>query len=178
MTTASADYAIGVENNYLWFSTPSTTTAHRWYCGVSRVMELSLTGIVASGRICKYQTTQTASITASSTALTMAHLVNGIYQITQTAAVLLQLPTGTLTHSSASTIGIDQSIDWSVINTGSSLGAATVQANTAHTLIGSGLAAIGTSGRFRIRLSATNVAITYRISLTIETILLLNIVSI
>ena len=169
ITTASADYAIGVENKYLWFSTPSTTTAHRWYCGVSRVMELSLTGIVASGRIYHYQTTQTASITPGSTALTMAHLVNGIYQRTQTAAVLLPLPTGTLTHTniiggSGSTIAIDQSIDWSVIHIGSSLGAATVQATTAHTLIGSGLVAIGTSGRFRIRLSATNVAITYIIS--------------
>ena len=101
----------------------------------------------------------------------MAHLVNGSYQITQTAAVLLPLPTGTLTHSSANNIGKDQSIDWSVVNTGSSLGAATVQANTAHTPIGSGLAAVGTSGRFRTRLSATSVATTYRISLIIDTIL-------
>ena len=122
--------------------------------------------------------TQTASITTGSTALTMTHLVNVIYQLTQTAAVLLPLPTGTLTDSSASTIGIDQSVDWSVINTGSSLGAATVPANTAHTLTGSGLAAIGTSGRFRTTLSATNVAVTYRISLSINTILVLNIVSI
>ena len=59
---------------------------------------------------------------------------------------------------------MNQSIDWSVISSGSSLGIATVQNNTAHSLIGSGTVAVGISARFRTRLSAANVAITYRIS--------------
>ena len=61
-------------------------------------------------------------------------------------------------------MAVDQSIDWSVINSGSSLGIATFQNNTEHTLIGSGIVAIGVSARFRTRLSATNVDSTYRIS--------------
>ena len=153
----------------MWYSSASTLAGHRWYGCVSRVLDITITGVLASGRIYNYQTTQTASTTAGMTSLTIAHLINGMYQITQTAVVTLPLPTGTLTRAgilggSASNMNMDQSIDWSLINTGSSLGSATVQINTAHTRIGSGLVAIGTRGRFRTRLSATNVAITYRIS--------------
>ena len=125
-------------------------------------MDVSITGVISYGRIYNYQNVQSVSTTAGSTALSMVHLINGSYQITQTAAVSLPLPTGTTTYSGG--FVIDQSVDWSVINTGSSLGAATVQATTAHTLIGSGVVATGTSGRFRNRITAINIAITCRIS--------------
>ena len=169
LSTSSTDYGIGVESNYLWSSYGSTATGHRWYCGISKVMELLLSGVVVAGAICNYQTTHTASATTGATILTIANIINGMYQITQTASVLLTLPTATLTHAgiiggSSNTMAIDQSIDWTVINSGSSLGVATVQNNTAHTLIGSGVVAIGISARVRTRLAAASVAISYRIS--------------
>ena len=132
-------------------------------------MELLVSGVVVAGKSYNYQTAHTASITAGMPALTIAQLINGIYEITQSATVSLPFSTGTLTHAgitggSSSNIAMDQSIDWSVINRGSSLGIATVQHNTAHTLIGSGVAAIGVSARFRNRVSAANVAITSTLS--------------
>ena len=160
--TAGCDYAIGIDNSVLWFSTPTTTQTHRLYCGITRVLDISNTSIIAPGKIYNSQTTQTTSLTPGTTALTIAHLINGIYQITQTVAVTLTLPTGTLTYNGG--FGIDQSLDWTVINTGTTAGATTVGANTAHTIVGSGLVAIGTSGRFRKRISALNTAITYRLS--------------
>ena len=121
-----------------------------------------ITGNLTIGRIYKYQNTHTASQTAGATRLTIAQLLNGIYEITQTAVVLLTLPTGTATYSGG--FGVNQSIDWSVINTGTSVGTATVQQTTDHTLIGSGFVQKATSGQFRTRITALNTAITYRVS--------------
>ena len=159
MSNTTTDYDIGVGNNYLWYSTADVTTGHRWYCGTNQVMELVSSGVVISGKLHNSQTTHTASTTAGTTTLTIAHLIHGIYQITQTASVLLTIPTGTSTHAgiiggSVNNMAIDQSIDWSTINSGSSLVVATVQNNIAHTLIGAGIVEIGISARFRTRLSA------------------------
>ena len=167
--TSTTDYASGVDNKYLWCSTASISTGHRWYCGISKVMELLASGVAVSGKIYNYQTAHTASTTAGTTTLTIANIINGIYQITQTTTVLLTLPTGTLTHAgiiggSSNNTAIGQSIDWSVINSGSSLDTATVQTSIAHTLIGPVIVAIGVSARFRTRIHATSVVITYRIS--------------
>ena len=119
-------------------------------------------------QIYNYQTAHTASTTAGTTPLTTANIINVIYQIRQTTTVLSTLPTGTLTHAgtiggSSNNTAIGQSIDWSVINSGSSRGTATVQTSIAHTLVGPGIVAIGVCARVRTRLHATNVAITYRI---------------
>ena len=163
LTTGACGYAIGVDTNILWHSVPSSTQIHRFYCGLTRVLDISATNVIASGRICNQQANQSALNTAGSTILTIAQLVSGIIQVTQAAAVTLVVPTGTLTFGGG--FGIDQSIDWSVINTGSALGAVSVtQSTAAHTFVGSGTVAINTSGRFRTRITASNVAVTYRIS--------------
>ena len=60
ITTTSTDYAIGVEKRYMWYSSASTLAGHRWYGCVSRVLDITITGVLASGRIYNYQTTQTA----------------------------------------------------------------------------------------------------------------------
>ena len=118
-----------------------------------------MSGVVVSGKLYNYQTAHTASTTAGTTISTIANIIHGICQITQTTSVLLPFPTGTFTHAgiiggSSNNAAIDQSIDRTVINSGS-LGIATVQTHTAHTLIGAGIVAIGISARFRNRLSAT-----------------------
>ena len=50
ISTSTTDYDIVIENIYLWFSTASTSTGHRWYCGISKVMELLASGVVVSGK--------------------------------------------------------------------------------------------------------------------------------
>jgi hypothetical protein len=88
----------------------------------------------------------------------------------------MTLPTGTLTHGGmiggsgvsgglTSTVAINQSIEWSIINLGTSAGAVTLApGSAAHTIVGSATVAIGTSAIFRTRISAKDTAITYRIS--------------
>ena len=163
IATANCDYALGIDNGILWFSTPSTTQTHRFYTGITVALDISSTSLISPGKIYNYQPAHTASTTAGATALTLAHLVNGIYQTTQTVAITLPLPTGTAMYAAG--CGNNQSMDWTVINSGTvAAGTTTVQVNTNHTLIGSGLVAFQTSCRFRTRISGLNTAVTYRIS--------------
>ena len=147
----------------MWFSTPTTAQTHRFYCGIIVALDISSTSLISPGKIHNYQTTHTALTPAGTTALTLAHLVNGIYQTTQTVAITLTLPTGTLIYGGG--FGTNQSLDWTVINSGTVVaGATTVVINTGHSIVGNGLVSFGTSGRFRTRISALNTAVTYRLS--------------
>lgn len=93
-------------------------------------------------------------------ALTAALIGGGIVTSTTAAAVVATLPTGTVTDA-ALALAVNGCIDWSAINTGSN--AFTVTAATAHTIVGAGAVAAGTSGRFRTRKTAANTYVTYRI---------------
>ena len=108
---------------------------------------------------------QTPTAKAASTTLTIAELLTGIVTTSGTAAITLTLPTGTLTDAgvTAPVLPVNGCFDWSVINTGTSSGAVTVAAGTAHTLVGSATVAIGTSAGFRTRKTAANTFVTYRV---------------
>ena len=102
---------------------------------------------------------------AASTTLTIAQLLTGIVTTSGTVAITLTLPTGTLTDAGVTgpALPVNGSFDWAVINTGTSSGAVTVAAGTAHTLVGSAAVAIGTSAGFRTRKTAANTFVTYRV---------------
>jgi hypothetical protein len=74
----------------------------------------------------------------------------------------MTLPTGTDTQAGFGTTYDNFTFEWSVINTGPSL--VRVLAGTAHTIVGSGSVATGTSGRFASRRTATNTFVTYRLT--------------
>ena len=98
--------------------------------------------------------------------LLIADMLSQIITTTSTTAVSLTLPTGTLTDAgiSGGTSAVNTSFEWSIINTGSTLGAITLVAGTAHTIVGSTGIAISTSAIFKTRKTATNTYVTYRIS--------------
>lgn len=106
-----------------------------------------------------------SAINASAT-LTIAQLLTGIITTNSATAVAFTLPTGTLTD--AGVLGgfllVDQSFDWSIVNTGSAVGVVTVSGGTGNTLVGSGMLAITTSATFRTRKTAANTFTTYRIA--------------
>jgi hypothetical protein len=106
-----------------------------------------------------------SAINASAT-LTIAQLLTGIITTNSATAVAFTLPTGTLTD--AGILGgfllIDQSFDWSIVNTGSAVGVVTVSGGTGNTLVGSGVLAITTSATFRTRKTAANTFVTYRVA--------------
>jgi hypothetical protein len=94
--------------------------------------------------------------------LTIANLKAGIITSTSAAATDMTLPTGTDTQAGFSGTYDNFTFEWSVINTGPSL--VRVLAGTAHTVVGSGSVATGTSGRFASRRTAANTFVTYRLS--------------
>jgi hypothetical protein len=102
-----------------------------------------------------------AAVNATAT-LTVANLKAGIITSTSAAATDMTLPTGTDTQAGFSGTYDNFTFEWSVINTGPSL--VRVLAGTAHTIVGSGSVATGTSGRFASRRTAANTFVTYRLS--------------
>jgi hypothetical protein len=93
--------------------------------------------------------------------LTAANLLKGLITSTTAAAVTGTLPTGALLDA-ASKFAIDESFEWSVINTGAT-NAFTVAAGTNHTIVGSATVALSSSGTFRTRKTAAGTFVTYRV---------------
>ena len=102
---------------------------------------------------------------AATATLTIAQLLSAIITTSGTVAITLTLPTGTLTDAGvvAPTLPLNGCFDWAVINTGTSTGAVTIAAGTAHTIVGNSVVAIGTSAGFRTRKTAAGTFVTYRI---------------
>lgn len=102
---------------------------------------------------------------SSATTLTIAELLTGIIDTGGGSGFQLTLPTGTNVEGGVvSGLANDSAFDWSIINRGG--GAVTVAGNTNHTFsnTGSATVAIGSSGLFRTRKTATNTYTTYRIA--------------
>jgi hypothetical protein len=106
-----------------------------------------------------------SAIDASAT-LTIAELLTRIITTNSATAVAFTLPTGTLTDAGilGGQLLVNQSFDWSIINTGSAVGVVTVSGGTGNTLVGSGVLAITTSATFRTRKTAANTFVTYRVA--------------
>jgi hypothetical protein len=117
------------------------------------------TGIVYTNQIAPvaYDATNT---------LLIADVLSQIITTTSTTAVSLTLPTGTLTDAGIlGGIGaVNTAFEWSIINLGSAIGAITLVAGAAHTIVGSTAIAVGASARLKTRKTATNTFITYRIA--------------
>ena len=113
-----------------------------------------------------YQIQPTITTLSATATLTIAQLLTYIIQVTSASAVALTLPTGTLTDTGIlNGLGVvNNSFTWQIINTGSSSGAVTLSAGTAHTIVGSTTVAIGTSAQFQTVKTATNTFVTYRIA--------------
>ena len=96
-------------------------------------------------------------------------ILNGIILVgaTSTGNTIFTVPSGTAVWQGVNTVivsAINKSFEWSVINIGLfafNLSSATV---TGHTIIGNNVVLTNTSGRFMTRITAVNVAITYRLS--------------
>ncbi|ATS93183.1 tail fiber protein [Synechococcus phage S-LBS1] len=116
---------------------------------------------ITSDGVQAYNQPAPAAVNATAT-LTVANLKAGIITSTSAAATDMTLPTGTDTQAGFSGTYDNFTFEWSVINTGPSL--VRVLAATAHTIVGSGSVATGTSGRFASRRTASNTFVSYRLS--------------
>ena len=119
---------------------------------------------VENGNLWQYSPAPTA-LAAGANAGTAAQLRSGMFSAAQTTAVTLTMPTGTAIDTGFSGVpAVDIGFYFYVINTGSALGAVTVAVNTNVTSLGSLVVAIGTSAQFRLRRTAANTYIMYRLS--------------
>ena len=118
-----------------------------------------------AGAKAAFGTQPTPTAKAASATLTIAELLTGIVTTTGTAAIALTLPTATLSDAgiAAPALPVNGCFDWIIVNTATSLGAVTLTAGTAHTIVGSATVAIGTSAQLRTRKTAANTFVTYRI---------------
>ena len=105
------------------------------------------------------QTTPPA-VNATAT-LTADQLLAGIITSTTAAAVTATLPTGALLDA-ADNLSIDDAFEWVIINTGAA-NALTIAVGTTHTIVGAAIVALGTSGRFLTRKTASATFVTYRV---------------
>jgi hypothetical protein len=94
--------------------------------------------------------------------LTAELCLSGIVTSTTAAAVAATLDTGAI-FDAKSTFNVGDTFVWSAINTGAT-NAFTVTASTGHTLVGSGVVALSSSGLFATTKTAANTFVTYRIA--------------
>lgn len=105
---------------------------------------------------------QAAPVAVNATgAVSATAMLGGIVTSSTAAAVAGTIPTGTVMDA-ASEFSVNDSFDWSVINTGPNT--FTVTAATDHTIVGAAAVATATSGLFRTRKTAANTFVTYRLS--------------
>ena len=94
--------------------------------------------------------------------LTPAELATGIITYNG-AAVALTMPLGTDLDTAFSSMKVNSSFDFSIINIGGT-NAATVTANTGVTLVGVAAVSANTSATWRVRKTADNTFVAYRVA--------------
>lgn len=109
----------------------------------------------------KAQAAPTAINTSSG--LTPAIVKSGLITSTTAANVVMTLPSGGAMEASYSSPYTDLSLEWYVINLGSS-NSITISGSTGHTTVGAATVAPSTSAHFLTRRNAASVYITYRVS--------------
>lgn len=101
--------------------------------------------------------------TGTSVTLTADDLINGLITSTNASAVGFTLPTGTLMDAAAASANVNTAFEFVIINLGSSSGVVTLNAGTAFTIVGLATTAISTSSRWRVRKTADNTFVCYRV---------------
>lgn len=147
------------------YTTPSARkSAVRANIGVATAFTEHLTDVVFGEQpLVAYPAAASQNATGT---LTATQILTGIITSTTAAAVSATLPLGsdleTALVAAYPTIGVNDSLEFSVINTGPNT--FTILTNTGWTLIGSMAVATATSARFKIRRTATNVFVIYRLA--------------
>lgn len=136
-------------------------STHIWSTNAAEKMRLDAAGNVQvrSGAVVVYAPAP-ASISTTAT-LTNANIQAQIINTTGTSYTVT-MPLGTTLETLVTWAGTDLGYDFTVINTAS--GTITMAANTGVTTLGSLTIATGTSAQFRIRRTAANTFVMYRLS--------------
>lgn len=147
--------------NYGFYSNIATAS-NRWNFYSQGTAPSYFVGDVRSARtFTKTIITANSNVTATATS---SSLVNGMRTGTPTAAIDLQLPTGTDLDAEFQDLQANQAFEWSVINLAAATHTITVTANTDSTIVGNAVVDPASSGRFMTRKTGVNTFVTYRIA--------------
>jgi len=110
--------------------------------------------------------TTVSSLTDAAETLTATQVVTngGLLVGTPTASRAKTIPTGTLTCAALKGYKVGDTFDVAVINLAAATHPLVITAGTGATIVGSGTVDAATSAIFKVRVSATNTVVWYRVS--------------
>jgi len=125
---------------------------------------LRTSGVVASNTRTQKTTVTTMTDAAETMTATQVVTQGGLFVCTPTAARAKTIPTGTLTCAALSGYAVGDTFDVSVTNLTAATHALTVTAATGATIVGSATVAAASSALFKVRVSAANTVVWYRVA--------------
>ena len=129
---------------------------------VDTYYEVGTSPVVQQGRL-SWQVQPTPNVLNATGAVTGAMILGGLLTSTTAAAVTGTVPTGAVLDATSS-FAINESVDWSVINTGATNAFTVAAAASGHTVVGNMTVALSSTGRFRTVKTAAATFVTYRLS--------------
>jgi len=125
---------------------------------------LRVAGVIAGAT--HTESTTVSTLTDAAETLTAAQVVTngGLLVGTPTASRAKTIPTGTLTCAALKGYAVGDTFDVSVINLAAATHPLVITAGTNATIVGSATVAAATSASFKVRVSAANTVVWYRVA--------------
>ena len=125
---------------------------------------LRVNGATATNTVTTKTTATTLTDAAETMTAAMVVTNGGLLAGTPTAARAKTIPTGTLTCAALKGYKVGDTFEVAVINLAGATHALTVTAATGATIVGSATVSAATSATFKVRVSATNTVVWYRVA--------------
>ena len=138
--------------------------ANRLTKGRGLLGAIRTSGVVAANTATKKATVTTLTDAAQGLTAAMVVTNGGLLVGTPTAARAKTVPTGTLTCAALNGYAVGDTFEVNVINLAAATHALTVTAATGATIVGSATVSAATSATYRVRVSATNTVVWYRVA--------------
>jgi len=124
---------------------------------------LRVNGVIAGNT--RTDKTTVTTLTDAAETMTAAQVVTngGLLVCTPTATRAKTIPTGTLTCAALKGYATSDTFDVSVVNLAAATHALTITAGTDATIVGSATVAAASSASFKVRVSAANTVVWYRV---------------
>ena len=125
---------------------------------------LRVNGVIAGNTHTEKTTVSTLSDLAETLTATQVVTNGGLLVGTPTASRAKTIPTGTLTCAALAGYKVGDTFDVSVINLAAATHPLVITAGTDATIVGSATVAAASSAAFKVRVSAANTVVWYRVS--------------
>ena len=137
--------------------------ANRLTKGKALFGSLRINGVIAGNTHTEKTTVTTLTDTPETLTATQVVTNDGLLVGTPTASRAKTIPTGTLTCGALKGYAVGDTFDVSVVNLAGATHPLVITAGTDATIVGSGTVAAATSASFKVRVSAANTVVWYRV---------------